>query len=233
MLIASIVFLILILYLGISSVGHKFFIHQFYVSKLLQLFEYGNRRVEKVNQRLQQNRERKRKLSLIQEGADANKISETESETDSAYDEDMDFDRSNCKYNGGLSLFISNCQFDHPLVQAAIGRHRSASLRLGDEKHVLDLFAVSDFARLGIQAIVDDEVTKRFAAKELQTWNLLTRTDKFYHYKSLRLAMIWWSGMIFRYFIMFPIRFVITLMGVTWLIVSTALIGLIPEGECT
>jgi glycerol-3-phosphate O-acyltransferase 3/4 len=117
-------------------------------------------------------------------------------------------------------------------VRDTLTRHRSASLRLGEEKHELSLFAVSDFARLGIQAIVDDEVTKRFDAKELQTWNLLTRTDKVYHYKSLRLAMIWWAGMIFRYLIMFPIRFFITIFGVVWLILSTFLIGLIPDGMC-
>lgn len=117
-------------------------------------------------------------------------------------------------------------------VKETFGRHRSASLRLGNEKHHLDLFAVAEFARLGMQAIVDDEVTKRFAAKELKTWNLLTRTDKFYHYKSLRLAFIWWTGMIFRYFIMFPIRGVISIVGVSWLISTAALISLIPDGKC-
>lgn len=102
---------------------------------------------------------------------------------------------------------------------------------MGEQKHDLDLFAVSDFARVGIQAIVDDQVTKRFAAKELQTWNLLTRTDGVYHYKSLRLAFIWLTGFVFRYGIMVPIRIIITTIGVSFLITSTAVIGLIPEGN--
>jgi hypothetical protein len=101
MLFAVVIFTIFVLYLGLASVGHTFFIHLFYVSKLLQLFEYGRSRVEKVNQRVHQNRERKRKLSLIQEGMDANKLTEMESDTDadSAYGEDMEFDRNNreCK----------------------------------------------------------------------------------------------------------------------------------------
>ena len=102
MLFTTVFFIALILYLGIASVGHKFFIHQFYVTKLLQLFEYGNRRVEKVNQRLHQNRERKRKLSLIQEGLDANKVHamDSESETDSAYGEELEFDRNNSEWIG-------------------------------------------------------------------------------------------------------------------------------------
>ncbi|XP_017463365.1 PREDICTED: glycerol-3-phosphate acyltransferase 4-like, partial [Rhagoletis zephyria] len=206
-------------YLGLASVGHKFFIHQFYVTKLLQLFEYGNRRVKKVNERMQQSREQKRKLSLIKEGQAISKPEpddveiESESETDSAYGEELEYDRNN--------------------IQASTyqGRTRSASLGLGEQKHELDLFAVSDFARAGIQSIVDDQVTKRFAAKELQTWNLLTRTDKFYHYKSLRLAAIWLTGAFFRYFILFPFRAIITIVGVLFLIAITGLIGLIfPEG---
>lgn len=90
-------------YLGLASVGHKFFIHQFYVTKLLQLFEYGNRRVKKVNERLQLSREKKRKISLIQEGvisksSESSELEvESESETDSAYGEELEYDRSNSK----------------------------------------------------------------------------------------------------------------------------------------
>ena len=109
-------------------------------------------------------------------------------------------------------------------------RHRSMSLRLGETKHELDLCTVSEFVQLGIRAIVDDEVTKRFAAEELKTWNLLTRTDKIYHYKSLRLALIWLTGFIVRYFVLLPLRFLICGIGVSWLLSTTALIGLIPEG---
>ena len=102
MLFTTLFFVTLMLYLGLASVGHKFFIHQFYVEKLLQLFEYGNRRVEKVQERIHQIRERKRKLSLIQEGANANLLNglESESETDSAYgdDSDSDFDRNNREF---------------------------------------------------------------------------------------------------------------------------------------
>ena len=106
------------------------------------------------------------------------------------------------------------------------------SLRLGETRHELELNTVMEFATLGIQAIIDDEVTKRFAAEELKTWNLLTRTDNFYHYKSLRLALIWVSGFLFRYGILLPLRFAITIVGVLWLLFTTAMIGLIPESKC-
>lgn len=41
-------------------------------------------------------------------------------------------------------------------------------------------FEMSDifyFARRGVESIMDDEVTKRFTAEELETWNLLTRSN--------------------------------------------------------
>jgi glycerol-3-phosphate O-acyltransferase 3/4 len=110
-------------------------------------------------------------------------------------------------------------------------RHRSMSLHISQEKREFNLSDITDFLRLGIKAIVDDEVTKRFNAEELKTWNLLTRTDKFYHYHSLRLALIWFTGFLFRYLILLPIRFTITFVGVYWLIFCTALVGLLPDGK--
>jgi glycerol-3-phosphate O-acyltransferase 3/4 len=105
------------------------------------------------------------------------------------------------------------------------------SLHISQEKREFNLSDITDFLRLGIKAIVDDEVTKRFNAEELKTWNLLTRTDKFYHYHSLRLALIWFTGFLFRYLILLPIRFIITVIGVYWLIFCTALVSLIPDGK--
>lgn len=58
-------FICLFGYLSLASVGHRFIIHQFYVSKLLQLFEYGEKRVKTVNKRIKQKREKVRRISLI------------------------------------------------------------------------------------------------------------------------------------------------------------------------
>lgn len=91
-------FVALVLYLGVASVGHRFLIHRLYVDKLVKLFEYGEKRIRKVNQRIEQNRQSKRKLSLIQEGIDVSKLtlpSETsDSETDSAYSEETALEES-------------------------------------------------------------------------------------------------------------------------------------------
>lgn len=88
-----------------------------------------------------------------------------------------------------------------------------------------------DFTSSGIQAIVDDEVTKRFVPEELKIWNLLTRTDKLYHYKSFRLAFIWLMGCMFRYLFLFPIRFFFKMFGLFLLIFSTTMISLMPDSK--
>ena len=105
------------------------------------------------------------------------------------------------------------------------------SLGINQERKEFDIADIADFARLGIKAIVDDEVTKRFNAEELPEWNLLTRTDKVYHYNSARLAAIWFTGLLFRFLILLPIRVSITVIGISWLIICMALIGLIPNGS--
>lgn len=70
-------------------------------------------------------------------------------------------------------------------------------------------FAVSDifyFCRRGLESIVDDEVTKRFTAEELESWNLLTRSNYNFRHISTRLTALWGLGLIIRYCILLPLR---------------------------
>ncbi|KAK6315848.1 hypothetical protein J4Q44_G00133720 [Coregonus suidteri] len=46
------------------------------------------------------------------------------------------------------------------------------------------------FCRRGVEIIVDDEVTMRFSAQELESWNLLTRSNYNFHHISLRLSVL-------------------------------------------
>uniref|UniRef100_A0A3Q1F153 Glycerol-3-phosphate acyltransferase 4 n=1 Tax=Acanthochromis polyacanthus TaxID=80966 RepID=A0A3Q1F153_9TELE len=70
-------------------------------------------------------------------------------------------------------------------------------------------FEMSDifyFARRGVESIMDDEVTKRFSAEELESWNLLTRSNYNFHYISLRLTVLWGLGLLIRYGFLLPLR---------------------------
>lgn len=72
-------------------------------------------------------------------------------------------------------------------------------------------FELSDvfyFSKKGLEAIVEDEVTQRFSSEELVSWNLLTRTNVNFQYISPRLTMVWVLGVIVRYCILLPLRYV-------------------------
>lgn len=95
-------------------------------------------------------------------------------------------------------------------------------------------FALSDvfyFYKKGLESIVDDQVTQRFSSEELASWNLLTRTNQNFRYISLRLTIIWGLGVFVRYGVLFPLRLTLAIIGLTWLVLGTTLVGFLPEGS--
>lgn len=87
------------------------------------------------------------------------------------------------------------------------------------------------YCRSGIEAIIEDEVTQRFAAEELASWNLLTRTNTSHEFISMRLTVLWIIGCIVRYVILLPFRAVLALFAVGLLVVGTLFIGAMPAGK--
>ncbi|XP_045136656.1 glycerol-3-phosphate acyltransferase 3-like isoform X1 [Portunus trituberculatus] len=100
----------------------------------------------------------------------------------------------------------------------------------GLDTHEFELGDCLDYIRTGMEAIVDDEVTKRFSAEELTSWNFLTRTNCQYEFISVRLTIFWVVGFILRYFLLLPLRIIILLIGTMHMVTSTLLIGLFPDG---
>ncbi|XP_068430089.1 glycerol-3-phosphate acyltransferase 3-like [Clinocottus analis] len=95
-------------------------------------------------------------------------------------------------------------------------------------------FSLSDafyFYRRGLESIVDDQVTQRFSSEELDSWNLLTRTNQHFRYISLRLTVIWGVGVFVRYCILFPLRITLAGIGLSLLVIGTSLVGLLPESR--
>ncbi|XP_071538148.1 glycerol-3-phosphate acyltransferase 3 isoform X2 [Panulirus ornatus] len=87
-----------------------------------------------------------------------------------------------------------------------------------------------DYIRTGMEAIVDDEVTKRFSAEELTSWNFLTRTNCQYEFISVRLTIFWVVGFILRYCFLLPFRILILIIGVMLMVTMTIIVGLFPDG---
>lgn len=83
------------------------------------------------------------------------------------------------------------------------------------EKYDFDLSNIFDYVKVGMEAIIEDQVTSRFEAEELKNWNLLIRTNTSYEFISWKLTVIWLCGFLIRYFFLLPIRVVICFVGVS------------------
>ncbi|XP_063745944.1 glycerol-3-phosphate acyltransferase 3 isoform X2 [Eleginops maclovinus] len=95
-------------------------------------------------------------------------------------------------------------------------------------------FSLSDalfFYQTGLESIVDDTVTQRFSSEELNSWNLLTRTNQNFRYISLRLTLFWGVGVCVRYGLLLPFRITLAVIGLSWLVIGTVLVGLLPESR--
>lgn len=138
-------------------------------------------------------------------------------------------DETDIKANGGSVISREVKLIPEPPSEAA--ENITLPDSLFSDKHEFHLEDALDFIRGGVEAIVEDEVTKCFAAEELPAWNLLTRTNKNYQFISIRLTLIWGMGFFLRYFVLFPIRLFLTVFGVGWLLCCTAVVGCIPEGK--
>lgn len=81
-------------------------------------------------------------------------------------------------------------------------------------QHEFELADCLDYVRTGMEAIIEDQVTSRFEAEELRSWNLLTRTNHKYEFISWRLTVIWVFGFLMRYLFLMPLRIIILFFGV-------------------
>ncbi|CAF4708488.1 unnamed protein product [Rotaria sp. Silwood1] len=88
---------------------------------------------------------------------------------------------------------------------------------------------IVDYTRQGLEAIVDDDVTKRFtSAEEMAVWNLLTRTQQQHAYFSMRITLLWFLGFCIRYFILFPFRLFLFIIGILWMLGSAVFLQYFP-----
>ncbi|KAM9338520.1 glycerol-3-phosphate acyltransferase 3 [Symphorus nematophorus] len=113
-------------------------------------------------------------------------------------------------------------------MEEEVGQLRSAQSPAAGEFALSDVFY---FCKKGVESIVDDQVTQRFSSEELASWNLLTRTNQNFRYISLRLTVIWGLGVFVRYCVLFPLRITLAIIGLSWLVIGTTLVGFMPESS--
>lgn len=72
-------------------------------------------------------------------------------------------------------------------------------------------------------------MTKRFTStEEMAVWNLLTRTQQQHESFSLRVTLIWLTGFLVRYFILFPYRLCLFSLAFFWVLVSMIFLRYFP-----
>ncbi|XP_064833935.1 glycerol-3-phosphate acyltransferase 4-like [Oncorhynchus masou masou] len=114
-------------------------------------------------------------------------------------------------------------------LEQEIQELRASSTTLSSEPE-FEMADIMYFCRRGVESIVDDEVTKRFSAQELESWNLLTRSNFNARHISLRLSVLWGLGLFIRYGFLLPLRVTLAASGIGLLVVLTTIVGFIPSG---
>jgi len=143
-----------------------------------------------------------------------------------------------CKENLSASLSAENDETsENSECEHTEDNATCKTMKLVSQRSVQEMdtdFQLSDimyFTKSGLEAIVEDEVTQRFSAEELPSWNLLTRTNTKPQFISIRLTILWACGFITRYIILFPFRLTLALAGIILFLCGTAYIGRMPDGE--
>jgi len=93
-----------------------------------------------------------------------------------------------------------------------------------------DFSDVMDFVKTGVACIIEDEVTQRFEAEELESWNLLTRTNEKFRFINWKLTFFWGFGCLFRYCVLLPGRIAILIVGVLYMALGMTIVGPVKEG---
>jgi len=228
----EVMFLILFLCAVVwGFLGRLLPLRRFYIKVLLKVFEFGSSVVGEVSLR-------KNKANGYHGGnTEANEETDDEAEYNSGCTDAAKKDQSTALYqNGSVNSVITRevllAAPDLPPTGDAL-KINAAKQETTDPPITLDfqLTSVFDYIKAGMEAIIEDEVTSRFEAEELKNWNLLTRTNRQYEFISWKLTIIWLWGFFIRYVLLLPLRVTICFVGVWYLIVCTAIVGCLRDGE--
>lgn len=130
---------------------------------------------------------------------------------------------------------ISSEEEEETMRRSSRGKRRHLpsyveDVRNGEESN--PHFAFCDIAPLlmnGISTIRDDQVTTRFYAQENGLWNMLTRTSIHPVFMSHRLNVIWFLSLIWRWGWLLPMRILVFMAALGWLLLATLILVLLPR----
>ncbi|XP_075222080.1 glycerol-3-phosphate acyltransferase 4 isoform X2 [Lycorma delicatula] len=232
----------LIFFFGIvflACIGKSLGVRRAYINLLVKIFEYGRESIEKKRQweKLEGNGDNETKNIVEIDKKDENNCENNKYSQIKNGDKPI---KNGFATNGASVISRDDLILVPDPVQNYVGNNnleltpegkRSLSRRPSFEtlKREFQLADCLDFVKTGVEAIIEDQVTSRFEAEQLKSWNLLTRTNHHYEFISWRLTFIWIIGFFIRYFFLLPLRILICFFGVMWLTFCTAIVGYIPE----
>ncbi|XP_049820102.1 glycerol-3-phosphate acyltransferase 3 isoform X3 [Aethina tumida] len=214
------ILMLLLCIIFLASIGKSLGVRRLYVKLLLKIFEYGRQNIETA-----------RKSDKPQNEED-DEDDEGYSEEISAVPESSAVTKTPAKMltNGyvsnGTSPLISrddklimvpepatNNTRGDDVLNLTVDENKSGEDN-GQNKYDFSLSEALDYIKVGVEAIIEDQVTSRFEAEELKNWNLLIRTHRGYEFISWKLTVIWLCGFFIRYFFLFPLRVMICFFGI-------------------
>ncbi|XP_016930439.3 glycerol-3-phosphate acyltransferase 3 isoform X3 [Drosophila suzukii] len=191
----------------ISAINKSIGVRKAYVNLLLRIFEYGRVSIETASKENQH-------------------FSVQNTKTDDKQGVQLVDDAESKEGINGATLITRDAvllpQAQEPAPEKPVSSKK-------DEIN-FDFEKCLDYVKSGVEAIIEDDVTSRFEAEELKSWNMLTRTNRHYEFISWKITSIWVFGFFIRYVILMPLRVLVCFVGVVWLTVCTAAVGYLKDG---
>ncbi|KAH8253460.1 hypothetical protein KR032_005573 [Drosophila birchii] len=211
----------------ISAINKSIGVRKAYVNLLLRIFEYGRVSIEtasKENQQYSVNNcktDDKQGVQLVDD-ADSKEVT-TNGATLITRDAVL---LPQPQEPGPEKPVVSSTKVGpKPTLIVLISNPKSSILQ--DEIN-FDFEKCLDYVKSGVEAIIEDDVTSRFEAEELKSWNMLTRTNRHHEFISWKITLIWMVGFFIRYVFLMPLRVLVCFVGVLFAVFSNSIVALLP-----
>ncbi|KAM7345828.1 glycerol-3-phosphate acyltransferase 4 isoform 1-T1 [Cochliomyia hominivorax] len=231
----------------LSAINKSIGVRRFYVQLLLRIFEYGRVSIEIAHKERQGSAKREELEELKQkqqncfttagEGQGDGDINAKQQNCDKSSptskkehdnEDDDDEDKSDKVISANGNTLINRDNVLLPTPNDNNYNKDKLKENIKDENISFHFEGCLDYIKAGVEAIIEDEVTSRFEAEQLKSWNLLTRTNRQYEFINWKITLIWVVGFIVRYTILMPLRVLVCFIGVVFAVCSNSLVALIP-----
>ncbi|BFG05501.1 glycerol-3-phosphate acyltransferase 3 [Drosophila madeirensis] len=187
----------------ISAINKSIGVRRAYVNLLLRIFEYGRVSIETASKEHKQNNLK----------------------TDDKHSEEF-VDNADSKESTNGTTLITRDAVLLPQPQEPAPEKPASSKK---EEIVFDFEKCLDYLKSGVESIIEDDVTSRFEAEELKSWNMLTRTNRHHEFISWKITLIWMVGFFIRYVFLMPLRVLVCFVGVLFAVLTNSIVALIPN----